>query len=472
MIIDLKEIKNKTELDALLGEKAADKLTVVFKEMKYYPMNFFNQLCEKRNDDDYKSLGILEFVKVHAAKAGHTLKGLMMVEAALMVADVLGENVEYTIEGDNVTYIFTTTRDMRLLYDYTLSKAERLPYLACDSDIFINFSNKKRQKKTEIIEAALSIPFFNGDDIGSMPDFTNEMYVKILKTLKDEKMNKKALIQIEKERLVDGLAELRRDFPNFEEVIDCIEGDLALYGRGQHENVVKFEPILLGGAPGIGKTEFSRRLSALFQVPFTFTDMSAASSPRILAGADNTWKDSKPGLIFNQLYEGSVANPIIFLDEIDKAPNGRGEGYPLTALYSLLETSSNNAFKDEFFPLPINTKYINFIAAGNDITKIPEPLLTRFNYFDVPKPQGVQLHNIARSVMKNLLTKILPQGHGLEGDLSDDILRKIEQEDINPRNMLKMFKMGFKKALKDNRTTLTLEDIKEFTTENIFSYKM
>lgn len=472
MRLDLKNIKNRQELNTLIGKKETDKLIEAFKGVKYYPVNFLTNLCDKRNSDDYKHVSMLDFVKQLSAKAGHSVKGLLVIETALMVADILEENVEFELDSDGLKYVFTTTRDMRLLYDHALSHTEQLPYLACDSEMFIMLSKRKREKRREVQETALMVSFFNADDVKDMSELSNEMYTKILKTLKDEKANQKSLIQIEKDRLMNGLHDLRRDFPNFEEVIDSIEGDMALYGRGEHQDVIKFEPILLGGAPGIGKTEFSRRLSELLQVPFTFTDMSASSSPRILAGADNTWKDSKPGLIFNQLYEGTVANPIIFLDEIDKVPTNKGEGYPLTALYALLETSSNNAFKDEFFPLPINTKYMNFIAAGNDITKIPEPLLTRFNYFDVPKPTGVQLRNIAHSVMRNLLTKVLPKGHGLNGALSDDILDKIEQENVSPRNMLKMFKHGFKCALKDDRHELTLEDVKDFAITNTFSYTM
>lgn len=472
MDIKVSNIEGVKELTDLLNKSQRDDLVKKFENLSYYPLNVFNALCDKRTSEKYASLNLFDYVTEYCDNSAILMKGIVFVETVLMLSDLLDEKAPITIEIGDIKYHLDTSRDLRVLYFCALKEKGTLPFLASDTDFFRELSSKRRKDKKKTIDSALTVSFFQRDELTRLSETSNEMYTKIFQSLKAEKAEIRSLVQINQDFLQQGLGKLRQDFPNFHEVIDFIEGDLALYGRGIHQDVVKFEPILLGGAPGIGKTEFARRVSELLKVPFTFMDMSASSSPRILNGADNTWKDSKPGLIFNQLYEGDVANPIIFLDEIDKVPQGRSEGYALTALYALLETSSNNAFKDEFFPLPINTKYVNFIAAGNDISKIPEPLLTRFNYFDVKKPEGTQLRAIAHSVMHNLLHKVLPAEHGFSEQLSDDILDKIEQDNISPRHMLRMFKSGFKNALKNGRDHLVLEDVAHFSTTQTFSYTM
>lgn len=474
--IIVKDIQTYEELVNKLTKYELEALWTVFDDIVYPKANFFSLLLN--NKEKYQESENHDFVDNYTEfmkDYGYKTCILSQIECILLLREFYPDNKITGFTQNNVKYVFDRLSDFHKLHRF-LSTKQPLKRLATENEIFatairVGFISKK-EHDNKIVHTGLSIPFFNREDLTNLPELTNESYQKIFKSLQQKNAEQRQLVQIHKESIKESLNHLREDFPNFIKVIDFIEEDLALYGRGVHPDIVKFEPILLGGAPGVGKTEFARRVSELFNVPLSFTDMSASSSPRVLGGSDSTWKDSKPGVIFNQLWEGNVANPIFFLDEIDKVSKNSNEGYALTSLYSLLETSSNNAFKDEFFPLPINTKYINFIAAGNDISKIPEPLLTRFNYFDIQKPEGAQLRNIAKSVMRSLLTKVFPEGHGLSDKLSDDILDYIEQSDMSPRHIARMFKHGFKNALKNDRVELMLSDIKTYSPEVTFSYSM
>ncbi|WP_440145432.1 hypothetical protein, partial [Bradyrhizobium canariense] len=47
--------------------------------------------------------------------------------------------------------------------------------------------------------------------------------------------------------------------------------------------------------------------------------MSSLTAGWILSGASSQWKNAKPGKVFDALVNGSYANPVITVDEIDKA---------------------------------------------------------------------------------------------------------------------------------------------------------
>lgn len=458
-VIDVKNLKS---LDDMLLQLSKDDIDAFKHNFENFSSSYSGALIAsmigRRHHKDYTKDSLVEYVKSYILTKRVKLDVILqLVEIVLILGHFLKEEVSFDVTIGSKDFSIDSFSDLNKLFKYAEEMGVGVNYVLSDM-AFGNIDKKITQDVA--ISTGFSISLFKRTDLYNLPQFPNDSFKKIYKLLK-EGSDQRTLVRIEKQNMLSNFKKLREDFPNFKEVIDYIEDDILLYGSGDLKEIIKFEPILLGGEPGIGKTEFSSKLSEILNIPYVSSDMSSVSSPRILSGADSTWSNSKPGLIFNQLCEGSVANPLIFLDEIDKVSNNSQEGYPLTALYSLLETSSNNAFKDEFFPLPINAQYINIVAAVNDPSKIPDPLFSRFNYFDIPKPTGVQLRSIAKSIVNNILTKVLPSGHGFSAVLSNDILDYIENQEITPRSMSRMFKNGFKKALKDGRIELQLSDIED-----------
>ena len=64
--------------------------------------------------------------------------------------------------------------------------------------------------------------------------------------------------------------------------------------------------------------------------------MSSMTAGWLLSGASSQWKGAKPGKVFESLVDGRYANPVIVIDEIDKAASD-AQYDPLGSLYSLLE---------------------------------------------------------------------------------------------------------------------------------------
>jgi len=189
---------------------------------------------------------------------------------------------------------------------------------------------------------------------------------KIRKVLR-ERGPRRLLGAIAGPALAESLNDMHRTHPNFAEAIDLVVGEERLARqRGSALCGLRF---ILTGAPGVGKTEFAQTLATKLGVPLIVISMSAAQSSASLAGSESFWSNSRPGVVWDALVQGTHANPIIVLDEIEKPPSNWGD--PSAALYQLLEPRTASQFIDKSVPwLPVDASRINWVATANDITPL------------------------------------------------------------------------------------------------------
>jgi len=195
---------------------------------------------------------------------------------------------------------------------------------------------------------------------------------------------------------IDSLCE---ELPNFTEVLEDIRKHIALCIGS--EDSVELPPMLLLGAPGIGKTHFARRLAQLLGTGFGFVPMSSLTAGWVLSGASSQWKNAKPGKVFDTFLNGDYANPVIVVDEIDKASSD-GQYDPLGALYELLEVETATRFVDEFVELPIDASGAVWLATANDPARIPEPLLNRLTVYEIDAPDAEGSRRIALNIYREI----------------------------------------------------------------------
>src|SRR5688572_18491088 len=176
---------------------------------------------------------------------------------------------------------------------------------------------------------------------------------------------------------------LYNDLPNFHVPLNDVKRQLALCQDSR--DALEITPLLLLGPPGIGKTHFARELSILLGTGMGFVSMSSMTAGWVLSGASSQWKGARPGKVFETLVDGQYANPVMVVDEIDKA---RGEhAYdPMGALYSLLEVDTAGSFTDEFAEVAIDASQVIWVATANDERTIPEPILNRMSVYEVQAP--------------------------------------------------------------------------------------
>ena len=248
---------------------------------------------------------------------------------------------------------------------------------------------------------------------------------------------------------------LYEDLPNFAAVLDDIKRQLALCVDSRDR--LEITPMLLLGDPGIGKTHFAKRISNLLGTGFGFMSMSSLTAGWIIGGASSQWKNAKPGKVFEQFLHGEYANPVMVVDEIDKASTD-GAYDPLGALYSLLEHDTATEFIDEFIELPLDASDVVWMATANDEARIPEPILNRMNVYHIEAPDHDAACRIARAIYRELRDNH-DWGAQFPPDLAVEVQDKLAAN--GPREMRRILGQAFGNAKLDGRREIGIEDIRD-----------
>ncbi|MBL8484234.1 MAG: AAA family ATPase [Rhodocyclaceae bacterium] len=249
----------------------------------------------------------------------------------------------------------------------------------------------------------------------------------------------------------DGIDPLYESCPNFSEVIDDLKKYLALAVAG--DEPMNFTPVLLLGEPGIGKTHFAKELATALGTGYEFVSMASLTAGWILSGASAQWNHAKPGKVAQTLVNGEYANPVMVLDEVDKA-GGDSRYDPMGALYGLLERDTARHFKDEFVEIDMDASHMLWISTANDERNIPEPILNRMNVYTVRRPDRDEAARIARSLYGEIVRE---HDWGFPPEVSDEVVEALAA--MPPRDMRKVLLAAFGNAKLDRRDTLQAKDL-------------
>ena len=252
---------------------------------------------------------------------------------------------------------------------------------------------------------------------------------------------------------IPEMSALYQSLPNFTEVLDDVKRHVAL--SQDSRDGLEVTPILLLGLPGIGKTHFAKKLADLLGTGMSLVPMSSMTAGWLLSGSSSQWKGAKPGKVFEALVDGEYANPVIVVDEIDKA-SADAQYDPLGALYSLLEHDTALSFTDEFAEVAIDASQVIWVTTANDERGIPAPILNRMNVFNVEAPSLEAARQIARELYQCIRndhdwgTRFVPEP-------GDDVLDQLCM--LAPRDMRRALMTGFGNARLDTRCEVSVPDL-------------
>jgi len=311
------------------------------------------------------------------------------------------------------------------------------------------------------MSANVSIPiagFKDVYDVGDVEKALTELSPsasEALRTLYEKMMRLGGQRFTVKPSALPAMERLFAELPNFTEVLEDIRKHLALCIDSNDS--VELPPMLLLGAPGIGKTHFARKVAELLGTGFGFVPMSSLTAGWVLSGASSQWKNAKPGKVFDTFVNGDYANPVIVIDEIDKA-SAEGHYDPLGALYELLESETATRFVDEFVEVPIDASGAVWLATANEVGRIPEPLLSRLAVYEIEAPDAEGAARIARTIYGEIRNSH-DWGRHFPEALAPSALEKLAS--LPPREMRRALHSAFGNAKVAGRSEVGPDDIQD-----------
>ncbi len=246
---------------------------------------------------------------------------------------------------------------------------------------------------------------------------------------------------------------LADQFPNFAEVVELLSASAAL--SSLDKSAFHFPPLLLLGPPGIGKTYFATTLAGIAHVDHKVVSMETTSASWVLSGGHRGWSGASVGKVAETLVHAQVGNPIIVLDEVDKVSEGNYD--PLAPLYRLLEQNTAAEFEDEFLSLPMDASRINWILTANDITRVPEPLVSRMTMVKVPAPSKIQIRKVVGQIYRDMRDANFWGTHFTDtlGEAAIDLLAT-----LSPRQVRHRLLFAFGRAAEVGRAHIEVADFR------------
>jgi ATP-dependent Lon protease len=199
--------------------------------------------------------------------------------------------------------------------------------------------------------------------------------------------------------LVSPLHEVRNllmfEFPYATGVIDFALSDLV--GR----RTVRLRPLLLVGAPGGGKSRFARRLGEALSLGVWRTDASR-SDGAVFGGTDKRWYSAEPCHPLLAIAQAGHANPMVLIDEAEKAGTRTDYGRFWDCLLGFLEPETAARYPDPALQTNLDLSQVSYVATANTLDPLPLPLRDRFRIVTFPNPGPHDLDALLPAVVADL----------------------------------------------------------------------
>lgn len=186
-------------------------------------------------------------------------------------------------------------------------------------------------------------------------------------------------------------ASLRAEAPWMAPAIDRI-ADQAAMSLWAGRPWLSLRPMLLVGPPGAGKTHLARRLGALSGCGDAVLSFAVVNSNAELAGNPRGFRHQQPCFPAMVMLRTGTANPVVIIDEVEKACTG-DMGDPVATLLGMLERSTAARYFDGCLAAEIDLSHVNWVLTANSIGDLRAPLLSRVDVVEVagPRPEHAEM---------------------------------------------------------------------------------
>jgi ATP-dependent Lon protease len=242
--------------------------------------------------------------------------------------------------------------------------------------------------------------------------------------------------------------------PHLSKVIDRIEACCALSAFTRQP--LRIPPMLLVGPPGVGKTYFATRLADVLGVRQFLYALESAETVAVLCGTEKHWYTAEAGELYKLIVLGEHANPVVVLDELDKARRGGSQYQPANALHAVLEPLTASSLRDKCMDLTFDASYTVYVATANRLSSIDPSLLSRFELFYIDEPGPRAAVSIARVIGQQVLREL-----GLTRRFETPTGEVVQQLALlgSPRRIHKVLKAALGRSVVAGRNQVEVADL-------------
>jgi hypothetical protein len=210
---------------------------------------------------------------------------------------------------------------------------------------------------------------------------------------------------------------------------------------------IGFRPLLLTGEPGNAKSWVTKQIASVLGLPRFKVDLAGNGDRMLLIGSSRNWQNAAPGRIAQFIAESPVANPVIVIEEVDKALAGLDTGLQ-DLLLMLLEPENSKEFQDNFILPPLDLSHASFILTANDVGALSKPLLSRLQQIEIRRPSHEQMMQLAQQLYRRILREMGIQSHFIE-ELPDELGERLAQQAPNIRVLRRNVQAAIEVAVHD-----------------------
>ena len=151
-------------------------------------------------------------------------------------------------------------------------------------------------------------------------------------------------------------------------------------------------PLLLVGPAGAGKTHLARRIGELSGCGSALLSLAGVNSNAEMAGNPRGFRHPQPAFPAMAMLRTGTANPVVLVDEVEKAACA-DMGDPIGTLLGMLERSTASRYFDGCLAAEIDFSHVNWVLTANRVDRLPTPLLSRVEVVEVagPGPEHAEL---------------------------------------------------------------------------------